>query len=85
MLIKRLLHLPGVNVVSAGNDDVFFPVGDVEKSFLIHISHISGKQPAVSDDTRRLLLLIPVSFHDLRAAHDQLAVFIRPRKPAFFF
>src|SRR5438477_5284950 len=80
MRVNHSLDFAGVNVFSAGNDHVLQTIENVEVSICVLIADIAGAKEAVPECTLRLLRVVPIATHDIRAARDQLA-----RLPGFDF
>ena len=56
------------------DDDVFHPVGDAEKPFIVHDAHIPRVQPTFGiDRLGGLLGLVQVAFEHVGATHQDLA------------
>jgi hypothetical protein len=79
MLVEHLLDLPRVDVVAAANDQVLLPVDDVEVAVLVDPGQVTGVEPAPIRLPCPLhglgggLGALPVAFHHVRPADDDLA------------
>src|SRR5215469_12230829 len=78
MVIQHALDLGRVNVLSACNHYVLQAVGDEQKTLLIEKTDVAGVKPTLRIDRRRGRFgIVPISFHDIWPAGDNLP--IQPR------
>ena len=76
VLVQDLVHFAGVNVVTAHDDQILLAVHDVVVAFFVVVGDVAGMQPAVGQGGGRLFGTVPVALHDLRTAHQHLALLI---------
>src|SRR6266516_1653074 len=71
---QHVLKQAGVDIGRGltGDDHVFDPVDEVEESVLVPPAEIAGVEPAVLDDLRGHLWVVPVLLHHQWAAHAHL-------------
>ena len=74
MSTKLLFNLVWKHIKSRNHDHVLFSVYDPEETVCIHISDVSGLEPATLVEHPAVVLL-PVARHDLGAARADLACF----------
>ena len=67
-----VLHLDGVHVLSAGDDHVLHPVGQVQEAVFVDEAHVAGAIPAVAHDRFSLRRLLPVFAHEVSASGAHL-------------
>jgi hypothetical protein len=65
VLIKDFVHFPGINVVSAGNDDVLLPVDDEQVPLFVQVADIPRREPPVPDDLGRCLGIVVIFLRNL--------------------
>src|SRR5207253_4016095 len=70
MRVNHGFDFAGINVLSAGNDHVLQTIENVEVSICVLIADIAGAKEAVPECTLRLLRVVPIATHDIRAARD---------------
>src|SRR6202042_2165591 len=73
MLVEHFLDLPRVDVVAAADDQVFFPVHDVEIAVLVGPGQVTAVEPAVADRPGGGPGAVPVALHHVPPAEDTLA------------
>ena len=73
MLDNGFLNIPRIHVHPAGNDHILFPVHQIKKTIFIHITHISGMQPAVFDSFCSQVRPLVVFRHQDRATATDFA------------
>src|SRR4030042_1067643 len=73
MLIENLLYLPGINILSSGNDHVLFSVNDVDITSLIIVSQITCMKPSIDEDFPSFIWLVPEFNHHCVILQDDLA------------
>src|SRR5580704_1089081 len=73
MSAQRVLHFDAVDIFSAAVDHVLFAVDDLDEAVFVYAREVSGVQPAIYESLRGRLGLVPVTFHDIRPAHQQFA------------
>src|SRR5580700_12089765 len=73
MLVEHLLDLSRVDVVAAADDQVLFPVHDVEVAVGVDAGQVAAVEPAVADRLGGGLGAVPVALHHVRPADDDLA------------
>src|SRR6266850_7914411 len=71
MLADDRLDLAGVDILPARNDHVLHAIEDVEISLGILIADVSGPKQAVPERPARLVHVVPVAAHDIRAPSHQ--------------
>ncbi|MND63791.1 hypothetical protein D3C80_551090 [compost metagenome] len=70
---NHVLDLCRVHVLAAADDHVLEAVDDVDVALLVHVSAVTGEQPAPAQGLGGFFGLVPVALHDVRAAHDDFA------------
>ena len=76
MLVQDLVHFARVDIVAAHDDQIFFAVHDIIVALFVVVGDVAGMQPAVGQGGGRLFGTVPVALHDLRTAHQHLALLI---------
>src|SRR5215472_13609372 len=75
MVIEHALDLSWVNVLSACNHHVLKAVCDEQKTLLIEKTNVAGVKPTLRIDRRRRRVgIVPISFHDIWPAGDDLPI-----------
>jgi len=74
MFEQNGLDLGGSDGESLVLDHFFAAIEDVEEAVGIDADDISGEVPAIAQSSGGRLRFLPISHHDLRAAHDELAL-----------
>ena len=81
--VEAVFYFPRIDVFPIYDDEVFYPVHNIDIAFLIHVHQITGMEPAVrSDDFSGFLFLMPVPLHDIVAAHHEFPYFARLVRPS---
>src|SRR4029077_1548808 len=86
MLVDRLLDHARIDVVARRDDQVIGAVDQEQPAVVIHVAHVAGAQPhpvaggMAEQDLVGLLLLLPVTLHDLRADDADLADIVLARR-----
>ena len=76
--MQERLQLGGSHLQALVLDELLGPIDDVEVALGIHEPHVAGVVPALADrHGRRVLRLVEIAPHDLRAADPQLAFLAR--------
>ena len=75
MTIDRFFNIPGINIVSVANNQIFKTIQKKNISFIIHIADIPGMQTTFFDCTPRCFLIMPIALHDLRPRYTKLSLF----------
>jgi hypothetical protein len=71
--IENILDLTKVNVLAAGDNQVFFAIHNEEIPILIEIADVAGVAPPASQCISGRLGIHPISLHHRRAAHHNLS------------
>ena len=77
MLIKNFLDLPGIDIIPAADDHIFFPVDNVEIALLIHAGDVPGIKPPIAQSLLGLFQPIPIAQHDLGTPDTEFSFFPR--------
>ena len=85
VLVQHFVYFAGVDVVAADEHHVFFAVHNVEIAVFVHIGDVAGIQPAVAQGAGRVVGVVPVAGHNLRALDDQLAGFAHGHRDTAHF
>ena len=83
MAIKDLLDFARKNVLSAGNDDVFLAVQEIEVALVVEAAEITNRTPAVDHRLRRRFGLVPIAVEEPAVSDPHLAWLIRRGRGAF--
>ena len=75
VLVHGVFDFGGIDVLTTGDDHVLEPIADEYKSFLVHVSSVTGMQPAVAQGFAGGVLAAPVTEHDVGTAHHDFAHF----------
>src|SRR5207247_560004 len=78
MLLEHHLYLARVDVVSAGDDQLFDPSSDGEASIGGDLADVAGAKPAVDEDVGRRRGIAPVALEDLAALQLNFILFAEP-------
>ena len=70
---QEVFDLYRIQVFTAGDNNILFPVHQIVEAVLVLAGHVAGPQPAVVEDFRRGLGVFIVADHDAVAAEGQLA------------
>src|SRR5579884_1682961 len=73
MGVEDLLDLTGIDVVATPDDQVLLAVDNEEEPVLIDRRYIAGVKPASAHHRLGRVLAVPVTAHDERPPHDDLA------------
>ena len=68
----RILDFDRVDVLAAGNDHVLDAVDDEDEAVFVHVTAVAGVHPAIDHGAGGLLRPLPITHHDIVAAHDDL-------------
>jgi hypothetical protein len=71
--VQGVFHLGAVDILAAGHDHVLGPVDEENEALLVLVAQVTGAVPAVDQGGSRLGRLVPISDHDVRAAHGELS------------
>ena len=72
--VDAVFDFAGVDVFAVHDDEVFQAVDDVDVAVFVHVGEVAGVEPAVfGEDFLGFLGLVPVAFHDVVAADEELA------------
>ena len=77
VFVQDFVHLAGIDVVPAHDDQILLAVHDIVVAVLVVVGDVAGMQPAVAQGGGGLLGAVPVALHDLRPAHQHLAFLTR--------
>jgi len=72
MHMKNIFDFFGVDIFSSPDDQVLFPVCDVNIIVFVHVSHIAGMEPPVPQRFGGLPRLVPVPLHHAGSFDDDL-------------
>src|SRR3989442_1824905 len=67
------LHLGRPDTESLVLDELLLAIDDEDVPLLVLLADVAGIEPAVADHVRRVLGLVPITAHHLRASHADLA------------
>ena len=81
VVAQRILDLRGVDILASGDNHILLPVHDIEKAVRIQPAHITRMEPSAFEGRLRLLRTIPVAFHHVRSAHQDLPLDLGPHIP----
>ena len=70
-LVNHLFHFPGIDVVAPGNDQIFFAFHDIKITIFVQPGQVAGIEPAVPENRRGLLGVLPVALHHLGPLNGQ--------------
>ena|ERR1700677_541025 len=73
MPVDHGFHLSRINVLTAGNNHVFWPVEDVKISRSVLMADISRTKESIAKGLSSFFRIVPVAPHDIGAACDQFA------------
>src|SRR5579864_888723 len=74
-MLERILDRLRRDKLSAGSlEQVFLPVGDVQKSIFINSSDITGFEPAVHERLASFLRLVPIGMKNRWPSHQNLTI-----------
>src|SRR6202035_3177487 len=80
MFVDDRFDLAGINIFTTCDNHVLQAVQDVEIAVRILVTNVSRTKHPISECESRVLRIVPVSLHDVRAASDQFPVL-----PDFYF
>src|SRR5262249_20210692 len=72
-LAQHPLHLGGIDVLAAGDDDVLDAVLEPEAALRIALGDVAGAKPAAGKRLGGVLRVVPVAARHVLAAHQHLA------------
>ena len=72
MLINGGLNFDATDVFTTTDDDFLNTVHNIDKTVLIHISHVTRMKPAINEGLSRGLRFVPVTQHIARGLDAQL-------------
>src|SRR3954468_18670893 len=76
MHVENFFDFARDDVVTAGDDEVFLAVNNIDIAIVIHLDDVAGVYPAATIENRGgFLRIIPIALHHLGAIDDQLAFF----------
>ena len=70
---EEILDLYGIQILTAGDDDVLLTVHQIDESVLVLLGHIAGQEPIAPHNLGGSLGILVVAAHDAGAAYGQFA------------
>ena len=70
---QRVFNLDAVHVFAAAVHHVLFAIQNLHKALIVDPRHITRVQPAVNKSFSGRFGFIPIAFHDVGTAYQQLA------------
>ena len=71
--VDAVFDFAGIDVFAVHDDEVFQAVDDVDVAVFVHVGEVAGVEPAVfGEDFPGFFGLVPVAFHDVVAADEEL-------------
>src|ERR1700722_10320738 len=77
MLVNNGFDFAAIDILPAGDDHVFPAVEDEEIAVRVAIANVARSKHSVSERGLGFLGIVPVTVHDIGAAHHQLATLSR--------
>jgi hypothetical protein len=77
---QGVLDLGAVDVLASPVDHVVAPIEQLDRAVAGDPGDVAGVEPAAGQGPRRRLRAVPVTRHELRAAHQELACPVRSRR-----
>ncbi len=73
MRAQRLLDLPGIDVLAAGDDHVLLAIDHEHEILVVEVAEVAGMHPAIAQGRHRRRGIVPIAVHQARTAHQDLA------------
>src|ERR1039458_5938213 len=83
-LVEDFFDLAWINIGAVDEEHVFAAIGDEEVTVVVAVADVAGEEPAAAKSAGGFLGLVPITEHDVGAAHTDFAGLARAENVAGF-